>query len=404
MALTNTDAPGLRAVPTSSRPQRVALVTNGLGCGGAEAQLLRLARMLVARGDEVGILSILPVVERTEADDLDVPVAILDPGQLAQGAQAIRSGVRILRDWAPDTLISFVYQANVLGRIAGRLAGVPTIVSSIRNEHFGARTRELVLRGTDHLATVTTTNSTRAARTLIERRVVPADRLVVVPNGLDTRRYRSDSERVGARASLGLRGNEFLWLSVGRLHDQKDHASLLRAFARLAPEHTVLAIAGDGPLRDRLEALAGELQIRRSIRFLGLRGDVPYLLHAADGVVLSSAWEGSPNVILEAMAAAVPVVATDVGGVTELVRSCDAGFVVPPRDARALADAMRLLMALPVAARQNMGGRGRDYAESRHSLDAMRRGWFATLDRCDAGRRRHQRASARPPMHALTRE
>ncbi len=215
----------------------MVLVTNGLGCGGAEAQLLRLARMLVARGDEVGILSILPVVECSEADGLDVPVATLDVGPFGRGARAISSGGRILGEWAPDTLISFVYQANVLGRISGRLAGVPTIVSSIRNEHFGGRTRDVVLRRTDTLATVTTTNSTRAAKSLIDRGVVPADRLVVVPNGLDTSLYRPDAatRREAVRASLGLGDDEFLWLSVGRLHDQKDHASLLRALARLSP-------------------------------------------------------------------------------------------------------------------------------------------------------------------------
>jgi glycosyltransferase involved in cell wall biosynthesis len=401
MALTSAETQCRRAAPDSSGPHRVVLVTNGLGCGGAEAQLLRLARMFVARGDDVGILSILPVVESTEADGLAVPVATLDPARYGRGARAIASGRRILSEWAPDTLISFVYQANVLGRIAGRLAGVPTIVSSIRNEHFGGRTRDVVLRGTDGLATLTTTNSSRAARGLIDRRVVPADRLVVVPNGLDTGLYRTDApRRAHTRAALGMRDDEFLWLSVGRLHDQKDHASLLRAVARLSSSRPTLAIAGDGPLRGPLEALATALRIDPPIRFLGRRNDVPDLLGAADGLVLSSAWEGSPNVVLEAMAAGVPVVATDVGGVPELVRSGETGFVVPARDPRALADAMRSLMTLPVAARRTLGARARDIVEREHSLDAMRAGWFAALEQCDAGRR-HTRAPARRPMQTM---
>lgn len=405
MAPTSTDARCRRAASEASGPHRVVLVTNGLGCGGAEAQLLRLARMFVARGDEVGILSILPVVECPEADGLAVPVATLDPRPLARSASALSSGGRILREWAPDTLISFVYQANVLGRISGRLAGVPTIVSSIRNEHFGGSTRDMVLRRTDPLATVTTTNSTGAARSLIDRRVVPAHRLVVVPNGLDTSLYRTDaSRRATVRAALGLRDDEFLWLSVGRLHEQKDHASLLRALARLARLRPVLAIAGDGPRREPLEALATQLRIDPTVRFLGLRTDVPDLLRAADALVLSSTWEGSPNVILEAMAAAVPVVATDVGGVPELVRSGETGIVVPPRNTRALAEAMRCLMTLPAAERQVLGARGRDIVQREHSLDAMRTGWFATLERCDAGRRRHTRAPTRRPMKTVTRE
>ena len=396
MARTSTDAQHRRTDNEASGPHRVVLVTNGLGCGGAEAQLLRLANMFVARGDEVGILSILPIVECSEADGLSVPVATLDLGPLARGARAIASGRHILRKWAPDTLISFVYQANVLGRISGRLAGVPTIVSSIRNEQFGGRTREMVLRRTDGCATVTTTNSKGAARSLIERRVVPAHRLVVVPNGLDASLYRTDaSRRASVRAAFGLRDDEFLWLSVGRLHEQKDHASLLGALARLAPSRPTLAIAGDGPLRESLETLAAQLRVDTAVRFLGRRTDVPDLLRGADGLVLSSAWEGSPNVILEAMAAAVPVVATAVGGVPELVRSGETGIVVPPHNTGALTEAMRCLMTLPPAMRQTLGARARDIVEREHSLDAMRAGWFATLEQCDAGSRRHRRARGR---------
>jgi glycosyltransferase involved in cell wall biosynthesis len=228
---------------------------------------------------------------------------------------------------------------------------------------------------------------------------------VVVPNGLDTNLYRTDaSRRATVRAALGLCDDDFLWLSVGRLHDQKDHATLLRALARVAMLRPTLAIAGDGPRRGTLEVLAAQLRIDPPARFLGLRTDVPDLLRAADGLVLSSAWEGSPNVVLEAMAAAVPVVATEVGGVPELVRSGETGYVVPPRDARALADAMRFLMTRPVEARQDLGARARDIVEREHSLHAMQTAWFATLERCNAGRRRHPRAQARPSMKTMVRE
>jgi glycosyltransferase involved in cell wall biosynthesis len=165
-----------------------------------------------------------------------------------------------------------------------------------------------------------------------------------------------------------------------------------------------LAIAGDGPLRGSLETLAAELRIDPAVRFLGRRTDVPDLLRAADGLVLSSAWEGSPNVILEAMAAAVPVVATDVGGVPELVRSGETGIVVPPRNTRALAEAMRCLMTLPAEERQALGARARDIVEREHSLDAMRTSWFATLERCNAGSHRHRRAQTRLPMNTAARE
>ena len=104
------------------------------------------------------------------------------------------------------------------------------------------------------------------------------------------------------------------------------------------------------------------------------------------------------------VAAAVPVVATDVGVSPELVRSGETGYVVPPRDARALALAMHFLMTLPVAARRILGARARDLVEREHSLDAMRTGWFAALERCGAGCRRHPHAPTRLPMKTLARE
>jgi glycosyltransferase involved in cell wall biosynthesis len=374
-------------------------VTNGLARGGAETQMLHLARGFVERGDEVAILSILSGVEFPEVEQLALPVAFLGGARIARGAAAITSGTRVLRAWAPDTVVSFVYQANVLGRCAGRLAGVPTIVSSVRNEFFGGRARETILRLTDPLATITTTNSQRAATSLIERGIVPPDRLVVVPNGLDVDAFRRDRDaRARLRAELGVVGERFLWLAIGRLEEQKDYSTLLRALAQLDEPRPVVAIAGVGAARIALEALAARLGLGACVRFLGRRDDVPDLLAAADALVLSSAWEGSPNVVLEAMAAARPVVATDVGGVRELVEPGGTGLVVPARDPAALADAMQTMMSVPAANRQVMGDRARVAAVREHSIEAMRGGWTRVLDRADAFTRRHARAGTRPSM------
>ena len=270
-------APKRRAcprLPMRPGPQRVVLVTNGLGCGGAEAQLLRLARMLVGawrRGRHP--------LDPSRSSSARRPTASPFPSRPSTSGPSRAAPERSLRvaessgEWAPDTLISFVYQANVLGRIAGRLAGVPTIVSSIRNEHFGGRTRDVVLRRTDRLATVTTTNSTRAARSLIDRRVVPADRLVVVPNGVDTQPLSHG--RVAARRRHAPRSGCTTTSSSG----SRSGACTTRRTMRRSCRHLracpaprpILAIAGDGPLRGQLEALAAQLRIDPPVRFLGHR-------------------------------------------------------------------------------------------------------------------------------------
>jgi glycosyltransferase involved in cell wall biosynthesis len=389
--------------PTSPAPRRVVLVTNGLTRAGAETQLVRLASALRHRGDEVGLLSIMATEAfAEEVAALDIPVAHLRVRAPLRGPSAIQAGARVLRAWQPDALISFVYQANVLGRLAGRLAGVPVVISSVRNEHFGGRARELVMRATDRLSTITTTNSQLAAAGLVKRGVVPGHRLVVIPNGIDLAPFQqAEAERSVIRSELGIPDGQFVWLAVGRLEPQKDYPTLFAALARCptsAPEHCLL-IAGQGRLRSELERTAAELGLSHRIRFLGLREDVPQLVAAADGVVLSSRFEGMPNIVMEAMAGARPVVATRVGGTPELVEHGGTGLLVDPGDPGALSSAMREVMAAPESTRRAMGSAGRSAIAERYSLAALADQWLRLLDRClaDTGA---GRSRTRPPLSA----
>jgi glycosyltransferase involved in cell wall biosynthesis len=150
----------------------------------------------------------------------------------------------------------------------------------------------------------------------------------------------------------------FVWLAVGRVAPAKDYPNLLRAFAVMRASHPDVKLwiagehtpAGIAPLR----LLASELNLGDSVLWLGLRRDMPALLDAADGFVLASAWEGMPLAIGEAMCMEKPVVATNVGGVRELVG--DTGIVVEPRDPNALANAMLATMS---ESEQEQGSRGR---------------------------------------------
>ena len=378
------------------------LVTNGLVRAGTETQIVRLAAWLRARGDEVGILSILPTA--AFSDDLaavGVPVAHVRLQPRLRAVTALAGGWQVLRAWRPDVLISFGYQANVLGRVAGALAGVPVRISSLRNERFGGRARELVNRATSFLATTTTTNSAQVAEGFVARGVVPAGRLVVIPNALDLPAIEAGAGARGeVRRELDVGNDDFLWLAMGRLHPQKDYATLLAAFARLVDEHPParLRIAGEGRLAGELTALVDELGLAGRARLVGLRDDVPRLLGAADALVLASAWEGLPNVVMEAMAAGLPCVATRVGGVPELVEDGRTGTLVPPGDPGALARAMAGIMALPPAEREAMGERGRATVADRFSPDRVGEQWLELLATCSAARRRRPGRRSRPPM------
>lgn len=358
---------------------KVAFLSTGLAYGGAETQLVNLATRLKKRGWDVRVVSMLPPQAFTEElAAAGIPLATLNMRRGVPDPRAIFKLVKILRQWQPAILTSFMFHANLLGRIAGRIAGVPVIISSIRNENFGGPRRDKILRYTDWMGNISTTNSRLAAESLIKRGVVPADKMQVIPNGLVLDRFYIDlKERIKLRQQLGISYNEFLWLAVGRLEEQKDYPTLLDAFRLLILKNSKaqLRIAGKGPLLDVIKQKAVDLGISERVVFLGLRRDIPALLNAADGFVLSSAWEGLPNVIMEAMAAWKPVVATNVGGVPELVEDGVSGYIVPPRDPEALAAAMLKMMSLSEDERKAMGQAGRAHIEANYSLDRVVDQW-----------------------------
>lgn len=356
-------------------------LTTGLGYGGAETQLVRLASCLKGRNWEVRVVCMLPAdYYAHELQEVGIPVVSLGMRRGVPDPRAVFRLIGILRRERPLILTTFMYHANLLGRLAGHLSGVPVVISSIRNENFGSGLRDRIMRFTDALADMTTSNSYLAGEAVVRRGVVPAEKLRVIPNGIDTALYAWTPDiRIRVREELGIAQNSFLWLSVGRLEEQKDYPNLLVAFGRVArkrPE-SVLCLVGQGSLRQRMEDLVCRLGLEGRVRFLGLRRDVPRLLAGADGFVLASAWEGLPNAVMEALAASVPVVATRVGGVPELVIEGKSGFMVPPKAPDALADAMLRLMSLPSHARRQMGQFGRSHVEARYGLERVVDQWEA---------------------------
>jgi glycosyltransferase involved in cell wall biosynthesis len=156
-------------------------------------------------------------------------------------------------------------------------------------------------------------------------------------------------------------------VSVGRLHYPKDFFTLVRALAHLAPEPYFALIVGDGPDRLALARELARLGLEGTVRIAGYRDDVPDLLASADVFVLCSDSEAMPMSVLEAMAAGLPVVASSVGGIPELVVDGETGTLVPPRDERALAAALRSYVG-DTRMRRRMGQAGRDRAETLFDL------------------------------------
>lgn len=361
---------------------RIDFLITSLDYGGAEAQLVHLAAQFKARGWDIRIISIMP--PRAFVDELNssgIPVVSL--GVKGKNPLTILRAyirlLRILRSSSPQILHCHLVHANLLGRVTRLLYHVPVLISTIQSINEGGRLREIAYRLSDPLTDLTAICSRVAAERFIRISAVPEHKLRVIPNGVDTTKFRPSPEiRAHQRQDLNL-DERFTWLAVGRLMAPKDYPCLLQAFARVSPRYpdAILLIAGQGSLRPVLEVLADKLGLGERVRFLGLRRDVPGLMNAADAYVMSSAWEGMPLVLLEASAAGLPIVATDVGGNREVVVDGESGFLAPPQNPDALAGSMLQMMALPDAERRRMGEAGRKHIMEHYSLEHIVDTWGA---------------------------
>ncbi len=305
---------------------RIAFLITDLDAGGAERNLATLAAGLDRARFDVAVASLMPP-GRIGGELAAKGVPVLDLGMTHRAnVFAFCRLVRWLKRTRPDILHTWLFHANVLGRLAAKLAGVPHVVSSIRVAE--PRRWHLALdRLTAGRAEVILVNSPSLQDYAAEHGI-PRKKLRVIPNAVDLARFT---------AAPHAKRETPVALFVGRLSPQKGLDVLLRAAARVP--RVRFRVVGDGPDRGALERLARELRLA-NVEFAGPSDRVPELLADADMLVLPSRWEGSPNVVLEAMAAGVPVVATNAVGTRDLVTDGVDGVLVAVDDAAALASAI----------------------------------------------------------------
>jgi glycosyltransferase involved in cell wall biosynthesis len=357
---------------------RIVYVLTSLGMGGAERQVLSLASRMTERGHSVALMVLRPQLKREWPTALNVARLEMRRNLFSLIAGLV-IGRRFLKGFQPDVVHSHSFHANLVARLLKVLVPAPLVLSTVHNVYEGGRARMLAYRLTDCQSRVTTAVSTSAAERFVRLKAVPRHKCIVLTNGIDTAEFSPGEERRGQmRNEMGV-GDEFVWLTAGRIVPAKDFPNLLRAFGlvRAARKEAQLWIAGEAvdaqsnPVKSFL--FGGSKGLMDRVRWLGLRRDMPALMDAADGFVLASAWEGMPLVVGEAMAMEKPVVATDVGGVRELVG--DAGMIVPAGNSDALAEAMLGLMAKSAEERHELGSVARSRIATQFSMDARADEW-----------------------------
>jgi glycosyltransferase involved in cell wall biosynthesis len=353
---------------------RIAYILNTLGIGGTERLVVSLAERMAARGHEVHIFTL--EARRAEQWPTGVAVTHLGMGKNPLSAAAgFWRAARLLRRIRPDIVHSHNFHGNVFARGLKVVCPSVRVVSTLHNEYEGGWGRMLSLKLTDGLSERTVAVSEAVAERALELGIVPRQKCSVIANGIDLAEFTPNRVRRAKMRAAQWAREDFIWMTAGRIATAKDYPTLLLAFAQVhaAAPHTRLWIAGEGDAayEEWLRIMAQEAGVY--VEWLGMRRDVAGLLDAADGFVLSSAWEGMPLALAEAMAMEKPIVATGVGGVAELTHHC--GLIVPPRDADALARAMLSIVNTPAEAREFLGCAARQRVAEMFNIEEKAEEW-----------------------------
>lgn len=361
---------------------KVMHVTPGLRVGGLPRVIEMLCRTIDRDRFDVSVLCLRargPIAETLSS--LGVAVHCLRDAGAPEGPDylAFTKVARALRHHRVDVLHTHNTEAFIDGVLGGVLAGVRTMVHTDHGRAFPDRRRYMLAESAlSRLTYRVVAVSDAAARDLVRHEWIPADKVVTIPNGIDGAPYATQGDRDGKRRELGIpRGAPVIGLGA-RLEKEKGQSYLIQALPPLAARFPDLALvlAGDGPDKDDLVRLARNLGVQSHVHFLGVRSDMPDLFKAFDVLVLPSVREGLPLIILEAMAAGCPVVATAVGGVPMAVRHEVNGLLVEPRNADQLAVAIGRLLASD-STRRAYGEAGRRIFQSEFTAEVMTRRYEA---------------------------
>ena len=319
---------------TSNRNIKVLHLITSLEVGGAQhGLLLGLPRFNTDRYEHIicSLMNRIPMADQFRESGIEVHSLGLNRRTDLSVLVRLR---KLMKKVRPDILHTYLLHANVLGRIVGRLVGIPVIIGSERTIGQAGPCGRLATKLSNPLTNAVEVNSELGARSIAIDLGVPPDKIEVVRSGVDLKKFGHSTNRAAIRSQMGLKKGQHLVLYVGRLRAVKGIEYGLRAFAaaqsQLSSMH--MALAGEGELLDHLKNIVRELNVSDHVTFLGVRNDLPDLLSGADSVLMPSLKEGFPRTAIEAMAAGKPIIATNVGGTSEAIIDGETGILIPAKN------------------------------------------------------------------------
>lgn len=362
----------------------ILFVIGSLGIGGAEKQMSLLVNHLTSLGHSCQVFALeMEGPLRCSFDDMRVPVHV---GGLKKGDLIKAPWKLILAEWRlmeiilkrrPDVVHAFLPLVTFLSALAGRANRVPLVITS-RRGLSNHQNRHLILKPLDRIANrlshQVTVNSQAVWNDTINRDHINPSKLVLIYNGVDPELFElAVSYREKVRKTLGIKAKEKVVVVIANLISYKGHSDLIKAAGQVIDQLPVakfLLVGEDRGIQSELEREVSDLGISQSVKFLGQRDNIPSLLVASDLSVLPSHEEGFSNVILESMAAGLPVVATRVGGNSEAVLDGVSGWLVPPRNPEIMAEKVIDLLKDPDKSKK-WGEVGRRRVKDLFSVEKM---------------------------------
>lgn len=363
---------------------KIIFITTGLKMGGAERQVVELAKIF-SKSHSVSIISL---TRGQYYDTNEVPVIHLNisKADFLSLIWGLIKYIRILKDNRPDVVHSHMVGANIFSRIARLFSNDHVHISTAHSIQEGGKVIEILYRITDFLTNLTTNVSPEAVEKYVRNGLAMKNKIKYVPNGIDIRMNEKygglDKKSILRAISSEIKPSDIIYLYAGRFNTVKDLPTMVQSFKRslTASSNIRLIMCGDGPDKIAVEQFVNQNGLRKNIFLLGQQKDIGIYYSVADAFLLTSTYEGMPMCVLEAAVFSLPIISTDVGNIRDILYSGYPLGLCPPGNIACLSGNIEKLSKMSPEEVEKVGNNLRNIVVRQYSLEAVSYQWLAIYE------------------------